>query len=459
MKITPPSVAHALLLLLLVLSGLDQTLLSAALPTIVRELGGADRASWVFTAFLVASTVAIPVYGKLADRWGVRPLLLAAAALFISGEAACGAAPTIDALIAARAVQGLGGGGLMTLTLLAVSALSTPEERSVRLARVGGAYGLATMAGPLAGAFVTQHLSWRWAFFAALPVALAAAIGLARTPMGRPDGERRPLDGRGALLLAALLVCALLATRSRALGADTAALLAAGAAALLPVWIWSQRRAADPVVPLTLFARPGFGANAWLAASAGMSLFAAVVFVPMFLQGAQHLTPTASAAHLLPLMAGLLLASRRAGARLRRGAAPRTLAAAASVAMAGSLALLSALLQVGVTSPWAMSAVLGPLGVGLGLAMPVMTIVSQRAAPAAQTGVATALPMMLRALGGAVGVALLGEYLARHLAGGFVPALAGVFSAAALAALPACAVAWALPVRLSAAAAPRDGSP
>jgi MFS family permease len=454
MKTTPAPVAHALLLLLLVLSGLDQTLLSAALPTIVRELGGADRASWVFTAFLVSSTVAIPVYGKLADRCGVRPLLLAASALFIAGEAACGAAPTMDALIAARAMQGLGGGGLMTLTLLAVSALSTLEERSVRLARIGAAYGLATMAGPLAGAFVTQHLSWRWAFWAALPVALAAAIELARTPMGRPDDERRPLDWRGALLLAALLVCALLATRSRALGVDTAAALAGVAAALLPAWLWSQRRAADPIVPLALFARPGFAANAWLAASAGMSLFAAVVFLPTLLQGVQHLTPTASATHLLPLMAGLMLASRRAGARLRRGAAPRSLAAVASVAMAGSLALLAGLLHAEVTSPWAISAVLLPLGVGLGLAMPVMTVVSQRAAPAAQTGIATALPMMLRALGGAVGVALLGEVLARHLPGGFVPALADVFTAAALAALPACAAARALPVRLPPAAAP-----
>lgn len=458
MKTTPAPVAHMLLLLLLVLSGLDQTVLSAALPTIVRELGGADRASWLFTAFLLSSTVAIPVYGKLADRWGVRPLLLAAATLFIAGEAACGAAPTMDALIAARALQGLGGGGLMTLTLLAVSALSTPEERSLRTARLGAAYGLATMAGPLAGAFVTEHLSWRWAFFAALPVALAAAIGLGRAPMSQPGGERRSLDWRGSLLLAALLVCALLATRSRALGAETAAALAAAAAALLPLWLWSQLRADDPIVPLSLFVRPGFAANAWFAASAGMSLFTAVVFVPMFLQGVRHLTPTASAAHLLPLMAGLMVASRRAGAWLRRGAAPRSLAAAASIAMAGSLALLAGLLHADVTSPWAISAVLLPLGMGLGLTMPVMTIVSQRAAPAAQTGIATALPMMLRALGGAVGVAMLGEILAGRLAGGLVPALAAVFTAAALAALPAFAAAWALPVRLSPAPAPRAAS-
>ena len=339
MNTTPTSVAHALLALLLVLSGLDQTLLSAALPAIVRELGGADHSSWVFTAFLVASTVVIPVYGKLADRWGVRPLLLTGAGLFIAGSLGCGLAPTMDTLIAARALQGLGGGGLMTLTLQATAALSTPEERSARMARLGAAYGLATMAGPLAGAFVTQHLSWRWTFFVALPLALCAWAGLARTPMGGrgvpqavlPDvhpgehqsqhqAERPPLDWRGALLLAILLVSALLATRSRALGTTTAALMGAAAAALLPVWLWSQRRAADPIVPLSLFSRPGFAANAWLATSTGMSLFAAVVFLPVFLQGVQHLSPTASAAHLLPLMAGLTLASRRAGARLRRGA-------------------------------------------------------------------------------------------------------------------------------------------
>jgi MFS family permease len=450
---TTTPVAHALLAMLLVLSGLDQTLLSAALPTIARELGGADRSPWVFTAFLVASTVVIPVYGKLADRWGVRPLLLTAAGLFIAGSLACGLASTMDTLIAARALQGLGGGGLMTLTLLATAALSAPEERSARTARLGAAYGLATMAGPLAGAFVTQHLSWRWTFFAVLPLALGAWAGLARTTMGvppdSPQGARPPLDWRGALLLASLLVCALLATRSRALGTSSATALGAGAAALLPVWLWSQRRAADPIVPLSLFTRPGFAANAWLAASTGMSLFAAVVFLPVFLQGVQHLSPTASAAHLLPLMAGLMLASRRAGARLRRGTAPRSLAVAASLAMAGSLALLAGLLHARVTSTWASSAAVLPLGVGLGLCIPVLTVVSQRAAPSAQMGIATAMPMMLRALGGAVGVALLGEYLARHLSDGLLPALAGVFTAAALAALPACVAAWALPVRLA----------
>jgi MFS family permease len=452
MKTTPTPVAHALLVMLLVLSGLDQTLLSAALPTIVREFGAADRSSWVFTAFLVASTVVIPVYGKLADRWGVRPMLLTTAGLFITGSLACGLASTMDALIAARALQGLGGGGLMTLTVLAVNALSTSEERSAHLARLGAAYGVATMAGPLAGAFVTQHLSWRWTFFVAAPLALGAWAGLARTPMGGQGlqrGERQPLDWRGAVLLAMLLVCALLATRSRALGTTTAAMLAAAAAALLPVWLWSQRRAADPIVPLSLFSRPGFAANAWLATSTGMSLFAPVVFLPVFMQTVQHLSPTESAWHLLPLMAGLMLASRRASARLRRGTAPRSLAVAGSIAMAGSHALLALLLHAGITSAWALSAVLLPLGAGLGLAMPVLTAVSQRAAPPAHAGIATALPMMLRAGGGAAGVALLGEYLARHASGGFVAALAGVFTAAALAALPACAAAWALPVRLA----------
>lgn len=448
MKPTSTPVAHALLLLLLVLSGLDQTLLSAALPTIVRELGGADRSSWVFSAFLVASTVVIPVYGKLADRWGVRPLLLTAAGLFIVGSLACGAAPTMDALIAARALQGVGGGGLMTLTLLAVSALAAPEERSARMARLGAAYGLATMAGPLAGAFVTEHLSWRWTFLAAGPLALVAWAGLTRTPMGQSHGERRPLDWLGALLLAAVVVCALLATRSRAVGATTAAVLAAAAAALLPVWLWCQHRAADPIVPLSLFTRPGFAANAWLATSTGMSLFAAVVFLPLFLQSVQHLSPIASAWHLLPLMAGLTLASRRSGARLRRGTSPRSLAVVASIAMAVSLAVMAGLLHAGITSAWTLSAAVLPLGAGLGLVMPVLSVVSQRVAPSTQSGIATAVPMMLRALGGAAGVALLGEYLARHTADGLVAALAGVFTAAALAALPACFAAWALPVRL-----------
>lgn len=451
--------AHAWLVLLLVLSGLDQTLLSAALPTVVRELGGADRAAWLFSAFLLASTAVIPLYGKLADRCGVRPMLLTAVGLFIAGSLACAVAWTMDALTAARVLQGLGGGGLMTLTMLATAALATPEERAARTARLGAAYGLATLAGPLAGAYATQHLSWRWGFFAAVPLALAAWAALARTPMGTAPGGRQPLDWRGALLLAATLVCALLATRVRALGAVAAASLASAAVALLLVWLWSQRRAADPIVPLSLFARPGFAANAWLAASTGMALFTAVVFLPTFMQAVLHLTPTASAWHLLPLMAGLLLSARRAVARLRRGAAPRALALAGTSAIAASLALLAALLHGGVTSAWVLSATTLPLGAGLGLVMPVLGIVSQRAAPAAQTGIATALPLMLRALGGAAGVALLGEWLAREAASGFVAALAKVFTAAALAALPACAAARSLPQRLNPAAATPSHNP
>jgi hypothetical protein len=180
-----------------------------------------------------------------------------------------------------------------------------------------------------------------------------------------------------------------------------------------------------------------------------MSLFATVVFLPSFMQVVLHLTPTQSAWHLLPLMAGLMLAARRAGARLRRGVAPRTLAISASATMAVSLALLAGLLHAGVTVAWALSGAVLPLGVGLGLSMPILSVVSQRLAPTTQLGIATALPLMLRALGGAAGVALLGEYLSRHAAGGLVAALAGVFSCAAVAALPACAAACFLPRTLT----------
>ena len=242
------------------------------------------------------------------------------------------------------------------------------------------------------------------------------------------------------------------------LGATTTGLLTGAAVTLLLTWLWSQRRAADPIVPLSLFRRPGFAANAWLAASTGMSLFTAVVFLPSFMQAVLHLKPTESAWHLLPLMAGLALAAQRAGALLRRGAAPRVLAVGATIAMAGSLALLAGLLHAGVTSAWALSAAALPLGGGLGFMIPILTVVSQRAASPTQAGIATALPVMLRALGGAAGVALLGEYLARYATGGFVAALANVFTAAALATLPACAAAWALPHRLAPAVAPRPAA-
>jgi len=416
LPVPPLRWTYAALVSLLVLSGLDQTILSTALPIIAHDLGGHGQTSWLFSAYLIASTVVIPMYGKLADRLGVRPLLVTAASLFVAGSVACGLSSSLDMLIVARAVQGTGGGGLMTLTMLAMAVLYAPEQRGHRQAMLGAAYGVSTMLGPLIGGVVVQYLSWRWAFLLNVPLALAATAVLATSAFPAAPLHRHPLDGAGAALLAIALVCLLLATRRD--GGTAAWWLAAVGAALLLAWWQVERRAADPILPLSMFSAAAFSAATFISASSGVALFTAVVFLPTYLQAALHLTPTDSAVHLLPLMLGITLAAQVSGRALRAAVSARSLAYGAMASMALAFAALTWICKAAPGQTLALSAAVLPLGAGLGLLFPLVTVVSQRAVPPRHMGIATATPIMLRALGGAIGVALLGELLRQRIADG-----------------------------------------
>ena len=454
---------------MLVLSALDQTILSTALPAIVQELHGQDRLSWVFSAYLMASTVAIPLYGRLADLHGAKPWLLVATGLFLAGSLSCGLAGSMTQLVAARAVQGAGGGGLMTLTMLGVAALVPVQRRSALQGLLGASYGLAVMFGPLVGGVLVQHLSWHWAFFINLPVALVALPAIALAMPATPPRPRQGVDMLGVVLLGAALVMLLLATRRGGGGVDAGLwglgpMLAMGA--LLSVaFLVAQRRARHPMLPLSLFARPAFSAAALISASTGAALFSAVVFLPTYFQTALGLTPTASAWHLLPLMAGVTLAAIGSGRLLRaHGPLRRTALAACGLMLLGLVSLVAAL-------RWApgqavvLSACVLPLGLGLGLLFPIVTAVAQRSAPPQHLGVATSTPIMLRTLGGALGVSALGAWVADQLSTGLVaiPAQAGrpgvfadalalalqpVYGAVAGVCLLAAAAAWRLPLRV-----------
>lgn len=413
---TPPvPVIFAMLALLPVLSGLDQTILSTALPTIVGELGGRDLAPWVFSAYLLASTAVIPVYGNLADRLGPRPVLLTSVALFAAGSLGCALAGSMPALVAARALQGLGGGGLMTLTLLATAALYPLPERGRRMGALGAAYGLSTLVGPLVCALQLQALHWTWAFWLNLPGALLALAVLWRAEIGQAHLRPARLDWQGAALLAAALSSLLLATREGSWA------LAGLAAALGSAWWRVERRAADPVVPLSLFTRRPFRISALLSVLSGTMLFAAVVFVPLFLQQGLGLTPVRAALVTLPLMLGITGGGPLAGRALRGGVSLARVAGFAAAGMKLGFMALAAVLhwlppQGTAVTAWAVALALLPAGLGLGLLFPLVSVVAQRSAPPAQLGVATATPVMLRALGGALGVAALGELLRSHMA-------------------------------------------
>ncbi|MBI5720266.1 MAG: MFS transporter [Burkholderiales bacterium] len=399
---------------MLVLAALDQTILSTALPAIARELHGADRVSWVFSAYLMASTVAIPLYGRLADIHGSKPVLVLAITLFGLGSLAGGLASDMTMLIAARAIQGAGGGGLMTLTLLGMADLVPSEQLPRRQALLGASYGLATMFGPLIGGAIVENGSWQWTFFMNVPVAALALTVVAWGLPRRAAHAAERVDWLGAALLGATLATLLLATRRDASTAATWGWLAMSAALALS-FVWRQRRSLHPIVPPALFASRAFVAAAGLSALAGVALFAGVVFLPLYLQTALALSPTASAWHLLPLMAGLTTAAITGGRALRAQAPVRAMALAASGLMALSFAALVLVFRFLPGQALALSVCVLPLGIGTGLLFPLVTMLSRRLAPVRHVGAATAAPVMLRALGGALGVSALGALLAQQI--------------------------------------------
>lgn len=415
---TPPLSAPAsrstalslvVLMLMLVLAALDQTILSTALALIQRDLPGTLPSAWTFSAYLLAATVVIALYGRMADVHGKKTMLLAIA-LFFLGSTACATSQSMLQLVLARALQGAGGGGLMTLTMLVVADMVPPQERGRYQALLGAVYGVATMFGPLTGGWLTEHLSWRWAFGLNAPLALAAFAVLASTLRHPSPEPRKPIDHLGALLLTGALSSALLMTQRERLqlpawlSISTLGVACALSASTFVLW---QRHAKYPLVPLSLFARPMYTAAATISLVTGLALYVAVVFMPIYLQTTLHLAPTTAAWHLLPLMAGVTAAAIASGRLLRSRIPARGLGTAASVLVVAGFALLTLAMELTPTQPLALSACLLPLGAGIGLLFPIVTMVSQRTAPVQLIGIATAVPVMLRSLGGAVGVVLL----------------------------------------------------
>lgn len=411
-----------MLVLTLILAALDQTILSTALPVMSRELPGGWPLAWVFSAYLLSATVVIALYGRLADVLGRKPMLLLAIGLFLLGSLCCGVSQDLRQLVLSRALQGAGGGGLMTLTMLTVADLFAPEERGRHQALLGAAYGVSTMFGPLLGGVLVEHLSWHWAFWINGPLAALAWAVLALTlpaPLESAvasisPARRRSIDWLGAVLLAAALVPLLLATQHRNLNlpehVSLLVLLASGAMFTL-AFLWRQQRAANPLLPLSLFSRPAYAAVSFIGLATGIALYAAVVFLPQYLQIGLHLSPTRSAWHLLPLMAGITVAAVTSGKLLRAQTPANLLARTASALMLLSFGLIVAALRWMPDAPLTFSASLLPLGLGLGLLFPIITVVSQRVSPVEHMGIATAAPVMLRSLGGAAGVALLAALL------------------------------------------------
>ena len=403
---------------LLLLAALEQSIVATALPTIVAQLGGLDHLSWVVTGYILASTVAAPLYGKMGDLYGRRTMVFVSVGLFLLGSALCGAAWSMPALIAFRALQGLGGGGLMVLALSIVADVVPLRERGRVQALFATIFATSSVVGPLLGGWFVEAASWRWIFYLNLPLGALAVAGFALS--FRPTGIRvaRRIDYAGAAALSAALGTLVLVTSlgGRTLAWDAPAMLAliGLAATALPAFLWIEARAEEPILPLGLFRINTFWVTCAVGFAAGAALFGTVTFLPIFLQIARGASPTMSGLMMIPMMAGILLASNGSGRVMRSTGRHKSLLVLGTVLMTlGMLALSTMPAEVAM---WRFGASLLLTGAGIGCIFPVTITAIQNAVPREQMGVATASGLMFRQIGGSLAVALFGTIFAARMA-------------------------------------------
>jgi EmrB/QacA subfamily drug resistance transporter len=400
------------------LAALDQTIVSTALPTIVGELGGLEHLSWVVTSYLLATTASTPLYGKLGDMYGRKPVFLVAILIFLVGSVLSGFSRTMGELIAFRAVQGLGAGGLMVGAQAIIADVVPPRDRGRYMGLIGSVFAVASVAGPLLGGFFVEAISWRWVFYVNLPVGVVAVLIIVFRLHLHTPSTRHAIDYLGATLLTAGVSAIILVTtwggNQYPWGSATIIGLALAGVVLIGLFVAQESRAEEPIIPLKLFRSAVFSVASSLGFMIGLAMFGAITFIPIFLQLVYGVSPTSSGLRMLPLMAGLLSASIISGRVISRIGRYKPFPIAGCAVTTLGMFLLSRL-EVE-TPPWLASVFMLVVGVGIGLTMQVLVLAVQNCAPPRDIGVATSAATFFRSMGGSLGVALFGAIFAARLA-------------------------------------------
>ncbi|MEO1103989.1 MAG: MFS transporter, partial [Pseudomonadota bacterium] len=411
-----PAFALALtaLMLVLAMSTLDANIVGPALPRIVADLGGISHLSWVMTAFLLTATITTPLYGKLSDMYGRKPLFAVSVGLFLLGSVLSGLAQSMHWLIAGRAVQGLGAGGLMTLTQITMSDLVPPSRRAKYQGLFGAVFTGCSMIGPPLGGFITEALSWRWIFFVNIPVGVIGLALIFLTIHEPPRSPRKPIDYRGVLVVAVATSAALLAL---SLGGGVIAWLSPisvglffGSGLLFMVLIAVEKRSDNPIIEIGLFSNPIFTVATFVSALVSTAVAGAMAFVPLFLQLVVGMAPAASGLMMTPMVAGLMIGLTVGGRFVTKLGRYRVFAVTGTAIATIALTALTAF-AFAQTGPSPIATSLTLLGLGLGMVMPGLTVALQNAVSPRDMGVATATSTFIRSLGTAFGVGIAGAII------------------------------------------------
>jgi EmrB/QacA subfamily drug resistance transporter len=400
------------IMLSLFLASMESTVVATAMPTIVGQLGGLEHYSWVFSAFMLASTTAVPLYGKLSDIYGRRKLYVSAMALFLIGSVWCGLANSMTSLIFARALQGIGAGGIMPLAFILIGEMFTLEQRAKMQGLFSGVWGVSSIVGPLLGGFLVDQLSWRWIFYINIfPGLIAAALVALAWRDHHAHGQDRPaVDYAGAALLTVSVVMLLLGLMG---SGPSRWLLVGGAVVLFILLVWVERRAADPVLPLSLFGDRLFTTATVHGVLTGWALFGSVSFIPLFVQSVMGTTATQAGITLTPLLLGWVTASI-IGTRMMLVVGYRRLGLIGTAALTIGSFLMS---QAGVNaSQTSLMVFVTLMGIGMGLSVPAYLIAVQTSVSRRQLGTATSTLQFSRSIGGTLGVSVMGAALSARLA-------------------------------------------